>query len=105
MTNRLNKGIVNLISSSKVDTEYRVSFSVNVKLEDGQCLAVAGDLPQLGMWTDFTKLRMEKASGDTWVSVAPLVTEKWVFQYKYVICTSDAQLIRWEQGVNHIADL
>jgi len=54
-------------------------------LEPGEELAVSGDLPALGMWTDFSLFPMARAGGDTWVSAAPFVTERWFFQYKYVI--------------------
>jgi len=67
------------------ETEYRVSFSVDIKLEPHETLVVSGDLPALGMWTDFSVFPMTKASGDTWVSKRPFVTERYVFQYKYVI--------------------
>ena len=48
---------------------------------------------------------MQKAGGDTWVSRMPLITDKWVFKYKYCVTTPKGELIRYENGVDRIADL
>ena len=87
------------------ETEYRVSFQVDIKLEPHEKLVVSGDLPALGMWTDFSLFSMTKTSGDTWVSKKPFVTDRYVFQYKYVVVNSNYELIRWERGVNRVTDL
>ena len=87
------------------DTEYRVTFSIDFNLEPGESLAISGDLPSLGMWTDFSKFDMVRASGNSYVSAKPFITDKYFFQYKYVIIDANKQLIRWEKGVNRIADL
>lgn len=66
---------------------------------------MSGDLPSLGMWTDFSVFPMTKAGGDTWVSKRAFVTDRYVFQYKYVIVNENYELIRWERGVNRVTDL
>lgn len=66
---------------------------------------MSGDLPALGMWTDFSMFPMQRAGGDTWVSARPFVTSNWVFQYKYVVVDQKKELIKWERGVNRLADL
>jgi len=55
--------------AGEVPTEYRVSLSTSIKLEAGEFLAMSGNLPALGMWTDYSKFPMVRAGADTWVSV------------------------------------
>ena len=65
--------------SQFADTEYRVTFSIDIDLAPGEDLAVSGDLPSLGMWTDFSKFAMVRASGNSYVSAKPFVTDKFFF--------------------------
>ena len=41
----LSRAIENTVG---LNTEYRVTFSIDIKLEKGEILAVAGDIPILG---------------------------------------------------------
>ena len=50
---------------------------------------------------------LKKADGDTWISVRPLVTNKYFFSYKYVILEvnqNNKKFVDWERGVDRIAD-
>jgi hypothetical protein len=69
----------NRIVAAFADTEYRVTFSIDIHLEPGEELALSGDLPALGMWTDFSKFAMVRASGNSYVSAKPFVTDKFFF--------------------------
>ena len=66
---------------------------------------MSGDLPSLGAWTDFSVFPMTRVEGDHWVSKRAFVTDKFVFQYKYVVVNDKFELIRWERGVNRVTDL
>ena len=86
-------------------TEYRVTFSINIQLNPGEELGVAGDLPALGLWQDFSLMPMIRQNGNQYISAKPFVTDRFYFQYKYVIVNKNKELIRYEHGVNRIADL
>ena len=62
------------------NTEYRITFSIDKKLNNGEFLAIAGDIPALGEWKDFSMYPMQISNGDTWVSKRPLIVNTWVFK-------------------------
>lgn len=49
---------------------------------------------------------MKWTEGHNWVSVNPLITNAFFFQYKYAILENEgSELVEWENGVDKIADL
>ena len=60
-------------------TEYRITFSLNIKLNPGEGLGVAGDLPALGMWQDFSLMPMIRQSGNQYITAKPFVTDRFYF--------------------------
>ena len=64
-----------------------------------------GSLKELGAWKEF-KHHMKWTDGDNWVSVSPLITDAFYFQYKYAILEKEGtERVSWENGVDKIADL
>ena len=47
---------------------------------------------------------MKLAEGDLWVIDKPLVTSMQFITYKYVVLKNQTSLVRWEKGINRIAD-
>ena len=56
----------------------------------------------MGVWEDFKVLK--KFKDDIWAS-DPIVTNFPYFQYKYAILNTDRSVIRYESGINRLADL
>lgn len=74
----------------------------------GEFVIIVGSLPEMGSWKDFTKVKMQWTDSQQWVSVEPIRVNHdspKSFQYKYVIVNHRGDLLRWEGGVNRIADL
>ena len=71
-------------------------------------MVVVGSLPEMGSWKDFTKVKMQWTDSQSWVSMEPVrinFDSPKTFQYKYVIVNHRGDLIRWESGINRIAEL
>lgn len=84
---------------------YNVTFQTQVKIKFGQTLCCLGSLEELGVWKEFKHL-MKWTEGHNWVSISPLVTNAFFFQYKYAILEKEStELVEWEKGVDKIADL
>jgi len=47
---------------------------------------------------------MRWTEGDLWVIDKPLVTSMQFITYKYVVLKNKTSLVRWEKGINRIAD-
>jgi len=86
-------------------TTYHVDLKVHYKTKFGESICILGSIPELGMWKDF-KCHMRWTDGHIWVTEKPLVTNRYFFQYKYVLLDKErSNLIAWERGVDRIADL
>lgn len=75
------------------------SFSMNIKLQFGQHLCIAGGIPTLGLWNE--PVLLEWSEGDNWI--LPDLDIMSNFQYKYVI-RQKRQPDIWEKGPNRIFD-
>ena len=93
----------NLTRSPDSDQLYTVNMQVKYKTQNGQKLAISGNIPELGMWKKFN-FQMKAVDG-TWITESPIITKKRYFQYKYVLLNADGSLCTWERGVDRIADL
>ena len=85
------------------NVRYNIKLSIQYETEIGECLAVIGNIDQLGNWDDSNKRLMKWTEGHNWIT-EDLVTDKPFFLYKYVICRG-AEIVRWEKGANRIADV
>jgi 4-alpha-glucanotransferase len=82
-----------------------ITFSLTYKTEFGQVLAIVGNHPKVGKWTDYNIGLMKWYTGDLWkVTIKDLVVDE-PFEYKYVVIDfKTKEAIRWEQGRNRICD-
>mmetsp|Transcript_10582 Transcript_10582/g.17763 ORF Transcript_10582/g.17763 Transcript_10582/m.17763 type:complete len:292 (-) Transcript_10582:483-1358(-) len=85
--------------------DFTVTFRVQMKVEYGQQMCVAGSADSLGGWNDF-QAKMEWTEDDWWLlRDVPVKAAQSVFLYKYVVLNPDSSVDKWEEGPNRIADL
>eukprot|EP00879_Flechtneria_rotunda_P000875 GHRR01001002.1.p1 GENE.GHRR01001002.1~~GHRR01001002.1.p1 ORF type:complete len:609 (+),score=236.60 GHRR01001002.1:178-2004(+) len=74
-----------------------VHFQLKYKCEYGQCLAIVGS-PQ--GWQTSAAVAMTWSDGDVWSAVVTLPLGADI-EYKYVVCSGDSQVQRWQEGSNN----
>ena len=69
-------------------------------------MCVVGSIDELGNWLNY-KCKMKWTPGHVWQMEMPLILRddtRPFFNYKYVLMEHE-KMIRWESGVDRIADL
>ena len=85
-----------------------MTLSCDCPTKFGEFLIVVGSIEEMGCWHDFSKIKMQWTESKQWVTMEPIRIFKNTtkqFEYKYVIVNYRGDLIRWESGMNRIADL
>lgn len=74
------------------------------QLQTGQCLALVGELPQLGSWVPERALPMSRGGIHEWCLTLSATGLKFPFEYKYVIMDEKTgSVLKWEEGDNRIS--
>lgn len=65
-----------------------------------------GQIPQLGAWNkEKPGKRMVWTEGDYWITDTPIITNKYFFQYKYVLWDDASnKMASWERGIDRLLD-
>lgn len=50
-----------------LEPTYYVSFKMPYKVNYGEEIAIVGNIPELGNWTDTSRARLRWTTGDVWV--------------------------------------
>ena len=76
-------------------TRYTTAFGENI--------CVVGSIPELGNWKQ-VKCQLRWTEGHIWETEQPIYTSQPYFTYKYVLMQGE-ELVKWEDGLDRIADL
>jgi hypothetical protein len=79
---------------------------VKKKVEPGMAVVILGGIPALGSWNkEKIGYKMVWTEGDHWITEQPIITNKYYFQYKYVLWDTKANKMNaWERGIDRLAD-
>jgi len=89
-------------SSLDGDVEHQVTLRIRYKCEQGEHMAVCGNIPEIGEWKKFVELKWTE--GDLWETKVPIQTRKSHFYYKFILM-NNGEKVKFEEGVDRIADL
>jgi len=84
------------------DVEHHVTLRVRYQCEEGEHMAVCGNIPEAGEWKKFIDLQWTE--DDLWETKEPIKTRKSHFYYKFILMRN-GEKVKFEEGVDRIADL
>lgn len=68
---------------------------------DHLCLAISGNQPALGSWSQTEALLMQEVAPNEWMVTLPIEELNFPLSYKFVACCKESkQIVRWEAGEN-----
>jgi len=82
--------------------ENHVTLKIRYNCEPGEHMAVCGNIPELGQWKNFIELKWTE--DNIWETKEPIKTRKNHFYYKFILM-NNGQKVKFEEGVDRIADL